>query len=54
MSKRKDITGLTLKKECCGYIIDGVVIKTFMSKQEQEEANIKDSSPNCLKKNNKN
>ena len=48
MAKREDLTGLTLKKECCGYIIDGTIIKTFASKQEQLEANITDKSPNSL------
>lgn len=50
MAKREDMTGFTIKKECGGYIVDGIVIKTYMSKQEQLDANVKDKAPNSLVK----
>lgn len=46
--QREDLIGQMFKKECNGYIIDGVIVKTFMSKQEQIEANIVDKLPNSL------
>ena len=50
MCKRKDLTGTLMKKECCGYMVDATIVKTFMSKQEQLEYGITDKSPNSIAK----